>query len=190
MKPTFFSSAADFRRWLEEHSARSTELWVGYFKAGSGKASVTWAESVDQALCYGWIDGLRKGIDDTRYMIRFTPRKPTSTWSAVNIKRVELLNAQGLMKSPGLAAFRARRENRSGLYSYEQRLTQLPEPYGSILAKNALAYEFLSAQPASYRRAAIWWVVSAKKEATRERRLKQLIADSLHGRQIRQFLKP
>ena len=190
MKATFFSSSADFRRWLEEHSARSTELWVGYFKAGSGKASVTWPESVDHALCYGWIDGIRKSIDEARYMIRFTPRKPISTWSAVNIKRVEILIQQGLMRSPGLAAYRARRENRSGIYSYEQRPTQLPEPYDSILEKNALAFKFFSAQPASYRRAAIWWVVSAKKEETSKRRLKQLIADSSRGKRIRQFLKP
>ena len=178
------------RRWLEEHAARSTELWVGYFKAGSGTASVTWPESVDHALCYGWIDGIRKSIDETRYMIRFTPRKPTSTWSAVNIKRVEILIEQGLMRPPGLTAFRARRANRSGIYSYEQRPTQLPDPYDSILEKNARASGFFSAQPASYRRAAIWWVVSAKKEETRQRRLKQLIGDSSRKRRIKQFLSP
>src|SRR5580700_375512 len=109
MEATFFSSGADFRRWLEAHSAKSTELWVGYFKAASGNASMTWPESVDHALCYGWIDGIRKSIDGTRYMIRFTPRKPSSTWSAVNIKRVEILIKRGLMRSAGLAAFRARR---------------------------------------------------------------------------------
>ncbi len=190
MKATFFSSGADFRRWLEEHSARSTELWVGYFKAGSGAASVTWPESVDHALCYGWIDGIRKSIDETRYMIRFTPRKPTSTWSALNIKRVELLIEQGLVRPAGLTAFRARRANRSGIYSYEQRPTQLPNPYDSHLKKNARAFKFFSAQPASYRRAAIWWVVSAKREETRRRRLKQLIADSSRGQRIKQFLSP
>ena len=190
MKATFFSSGDDFRRWLEEHSARSAELWVGYFKAGSGTASLTWPESVDHALCYGWIDGIRKSIDEARYMIRFTPRKPISTWSAVNIERVEILIEQGLMRTPGLTAYRARRENRSGIYSYEQRPTRLPEPYDSILEKNALAFNFFSAQPASYRRAAIWWVVSAKKEETRTRRLKQLIADSSRGKRIKQFMKP
>jgi uncharacterized protein YdeI (YjbR/CyaY-like superfamily) len=190
MKATFFRSGADFRRWLEEHSASSTELWVGYFKAGSGKASVTWPESVDHALCYGWIDGVRKRIDAGRYTIRFTPRKPTSTWSAVNIKRVEILMEQGLMRSPGLAAYRKRRENRSGIYSYERRPSQLPPPYYSILENNAAALEFFSAQPASYRRAGIWWVVSAKKEETRMRRLKQLIADSSTGKRIKQFLGP
>jgi uncharacterized protein YdeI (YjbR/CyaY-like superfamily) len=189
-KATFFRSGADFRRWLEEHSARSTELWVGYFKAGSGKASVTWPESVDHALCYGWIDGVRKSIDEGRYMIRFTPRKPASTWSAVNIKRVEILMEQGLMRSPGLAAYRKRRENRSGIYSYERRPSQLPAPYDSILEENAAALEFFLAQPASYRRAGIWWVVSAKKEETRMRRLKQLIADSSSGKRIEQFLVP
>jgi uncharacterized protein YdeI (YjbR/CyaY-like superfamily) len=190
MKATFFRSGADFRRWLEEHSARSSELWVGYFKAGSGKASVTWPESVDHALCYGWIDGIRKSIDESRYTIRFTPRKPTSTWSSVNIKRVEILIEQGLMRSAGLAAYRARREDRTGVYSYEQRASQLPEPYDSILEKNAPALSFFSAQSASYRRAAIWWIVSAKKEETRQRRLKQLIADSSRGKRIRQFLSP
>lgn len=190
MKAKFFSSGANFRRWLEEHSARSTELWVGYFKAGSGKASVTWPESVDHALCYGWIDGIRKRIDEAQYMIRFTPRKPTSTWSAVNIKRAEFLIEQGLMRSPGLAAYRARREHRSGIYSYEQRPTQLPKPYDALLETNALAFEFFSAQPASYRRAAIWWVISAKKEETRHRRLEQLIADSSRGKRLRQLVRP
>jgi len=190
MKARFFSSGADFRGWLKEHSARSTELWVGYFKAGSGTASVTWAESVDHALCYGWIDGIRKRIDETRYMIRFTPRKPTSTWSAVNIKRAEILIEEGLMRPAGLTAFRARRTNRSGIYSYEQRPTRLPGPYDSHLRKNARALEYFSAQPASYRRAAIWWVVSAKQEETRRRRLKQLIEDSAREQRIKQFLRP
>lgn len=190
MKATFFRSGADFRQWLEEHSARSLELWVGYFKTRSGQAGLTWPESVDHALCYGWIDGIRKNIDKTRYMIRFTPRKPISTWSSVNIKRVELLIEQGLMRSPGLTAYRTRRENRSGIYSYEQRPMQLPEPYGSILQKNSTAFNFFSAQPGSYRRAAIWWVVSAKREETRTRRLKQLLADSSREKRIRQFLKP
>jgi uncharacterized protein YdeI (YjbR/CyaY-like superfamily) len=190
MKPTFFSCAADFRCWLEEHAAQSTELWVGYFKARSGKASLTWTESVDHALCYGWVDGIRKSIDGARYMIRFTPRKPSSTWSAVNIKRAAALIERGLMQPAGLQAYRARRANRSGIYSYEQRPSQLPEPYRSTLETNAQALEFFSAQPPSYRRAAIWWVVSAKREETRLRRLKQLIADSSRGRRISQSLKP
>lgn len=186
---TFFSSGADFRRWLEEHSARSSELWVGYFKAGSGKAGITWPESVDHALCFGWIDGIRKRIDETRYMIRFTPRKPISIWSAVNIKRVEILIAQGLMTPRGMAAYQTRRENRSGIYSYEQRPTQLPKAYDAVLKKNAPALKFFSEQPSSYRRAAIWWVVSAVKEETRRRRLEQLVSESSHGKRIKQFLR-
>ncbi len=188
MKAKFFKSSAEFRLWLQANSADAGELWVGYFKAGSGKASLTWLESVDQALCHGWIDGIRKSIDDARYMIRFTPRKATSTWSAVNIKRVEVLRQQGLMRPAGLAAYEARRENKTGIYSYEQRPTQLPSPYDSILKKNPGALEFFINQPASYRRAAIWWIVSAKKEETRQRRTEQLVADSSRGNRIKQFL--
>jgi len=190
MKPKFFKSSTDFRQWLEENSALSSELWVGYFKVGSGKVSLTWPDSVDHALCYGWIDGIRRRIDDVRYVIRFTPRKPTSTWSAVNIKRVEILVEQGLMRPAGLAAYKARRENQSGIYSYEQRPTRLPERYGSMLEKNPRALEFFAGQPSSYRRAAIWWIVSAKREETRQRRLEQLVADSSRGKRLKQFLSP
>jgi uncharacterized protein YdeI (YjbR/CyaY-like superfamily) len=190
MQPTFFKSSTDFRQWLEDNSAQSSELWVGYFKVGSGKAGLTWPESVDHALCYGWIDGIRRSIDEARYMIRFTPRKPTSTWSAVNIKRVEILMGQGLMRAAGLAAYKARRENKIGIYSYEQRPSQLPAPYDSVLAKNARALKFFAGEPASYRRAAIWWIVSVKKEETRRQRLKQLVADSSREKRIKQFLSP
>jgi uncharacterized protein YdeI (YjbR/CyaY-like superfamily) len=126
MRPRFFRSAADFRRWLDKHSGQAQELWLGYHKRSSGAASATWPESVNHALCFGWIDGKRKSIDETRYRIRFTPRKPNSTWSAVNIKRVAALRKQGLMRPAGMAAFGARRENRCGIYSYEQRLTEVP----------------------------------------------------------------
>jgi len=187
MQPTFFGSGEAFRQWLEEHAGNSMELWVGYFKAGSGKPSMTWPESVDHALCFGWIDGIRKRVDDSRYAIRFTPRKPNSTWSAINIKRVEILIADGLVQAAGLAAYEARRENKSAIYSYEQRQTLLPEPYGLILESNAGAWRFFSAQPPSYRQAAVWWIVSAKKEETRQRRLEQLIADSATGKRLRQF---
>jgi uncharacterized protein YdeI (YjbR/CyaY-like superfamily) len=187
MKPRFFRSAAEMRRWLEKHSDSAQELWLGYHKRASGKPSVTWPESVDHALCFGWIDGLRKNIDATRYMIRFTPRKPSSTWSAVNIKRVEILRGQRLMRPAGLKAFSARRENRSGIYSYEQRPEVLPAPYAARLKKRPQAFAFFAAQPPSYRRAAIWWVVSAKQEATRLRRLEQLIEDSAHARRLKQF---
>jgi uncharacterized protein YdeI (YjbR/CyaY-like superfamily) len=189
-KATFFRSGDDFRRWLHEHSHLETELWVGYFKAASGKANLTWRESVDHALCYGWIDGVRKSIDEARYMIRFTPRKSSSTWSAVNVRRVEILIEQDRMQSAGLAAYQARRENQTGIYSYEQRPARLPEPYASVFAKNARALEFFSAQAASYRRAVVWWILSAKREETRQRRLEQLLADSTRRKRIKQFLSP
>jgi uncharacterized protein YdeI (YjbR/CyaY-like superfamily) len=188
MDAKFFRAAADFRRWLAKNSTSETELWVGYFKSGSGTPSVTWPESVDHALCYGWIDGIRKSIDETRYMIRFTPRKPNSTWSAVNIERVGVLRELGLMQLAGMAAFGARRANRSGIYSYEQRPADLPNQYAAVLKKRTRAYKFFSAQPPSYRKAAIWWVVSAKQEATRLRRLEQLINDSELERRIKQFV--
>ena len=187
MKPRFFRSAAEMRRWLEKYSGAAQELWLGFHKRASGKPSVTWPESVDQALCFGWIDGLRKSIDESRYVIRFTPRKPNSTWSAVNIKRVEILRKQRLMRAAGLKAFDTRRENRTGIYSYEQRPEGLPEPYAAHLKKRPRAFAFFTAQPPSYRRAAIWWVVSAKQEATRLRRLERLIEDSEHGRRLKQF---
>lgn len=185
----FFESAAHFRRWLEEHSSAAKELWVGYYKKGSGKPSLTWPESVDQALCFGWIDGIRKSVDDISYTIRFSPRRPRSVWSAVNIRRVEELTAKGLMQPAGLAAFEARRENRSGIYSYEQRSEQLPEPYAEKLRQNKAAWDFFQAQPASYRKAISWWIVSAKKEETRLRRLEQLVSDSSQNRTVPSFTR-
>jgi len=187
--PTFFPTPADFRRWLKAHHATETELLVGFYKTSSGKPSITWPESVDQALCFGWIDGIRKRIDDESYTIRFTPRKPTSTWSAVNIKRVEELTQLGLMQPAGLKAFEARKENKSGIYSYEQRSADLPAEYEKVLKKNKAAWTFFQAQAASYRKAAVWWVVSAKQDATRLKRLDQLIDLSAHAQQIPQFTR-
>jgi uncharacterized protein YdeI (YjbR/CyaY-like superfamily) len=184
MEPTFFRSPADFRKWLEKHHATARELWVGFYKKGSGEPSITWPESVDEALCFGWIDGLRKGVDGRSYKIRFTPRKTVSVWSAVNIKRVAALTDEGRMRPAGLKAFEARKENKSGIYSYEQRRAALEEPYAGILRKNGAARAFFEAQPPSYRKAAGWWVVSAKKEETRLKRLEQLIADSANGRRL------
>ena len=187
MKVQFFRSPAALRKWLETHHATSQELWVGYFKVGSGKASVTWPESVDEALCVGWIDGIRKSVDDTRYTIRFTPRKRTSTWSAVNIRRVQALSEEGRMRPAGLRAFEARKENRSGIYSYEQRSPELPGRYGELLKKNKAAWEYFYAQAPWYRKTVSWWVVSAKKEETRLKRLGLLIEDSANGRSIPQL---
>jgi uncharacterized protein YdeI (YjbR/CyaY-like superfamily) len=168
MKVVFFPSPSHLRKWFEKHHATERELWVGFFKKSSGKRSVTWPESVDEALCVGWID---------------------SIWSAVNIKRARALAEQGRIRPAGLKAFQARTENRSGIYSYEQRRDQLEEPYGSMLKKDADAWAFFQAQPPSYRKAAGWWVVSARREETRLRRLGRLIADSARGRQISQFTR-
>jgi uncharacterized protein YdeI (YjbR/CyaY-like superfamily) len=187
LKPKFFKTPSDFRKWFAAHHASETELWVGFYKKDSGKASITWPQSVDEALCFGWIDGIRKNIDGVSYKIRFTPRKQRSTWSAVNIKRVGELTEQGLMEAAGLKAFAARKENRSGIYSYEQRSPELPDQYAKKLKKNAAAWKFFQAQPPSYRKAVNWWVVSAKQEQTRLKRLNKLIDDSAEGRRIPQF---
>jgi uncharacterized protein YdeI (YjbR/CyaY-like superfamily) len=189
MEITFFKSRADFRKWLEKHHTTAQELWVGYYKKDSGRPSITWPESVDEALCFGWIDGLRKSVDEISYKIRFTPRKPRSIWSAVNIKRAEELLLEGRMQPAGQRAFEARLENRSGIYSYEQRKAELDDPYGAKFRQNRGAWEFFEAQPASYRRAAIWWVLSARKEETRLKRLEKLIAESAQGRRISQFTR-
>lgn len=181
---TFFKTAGDFRDWLEQHHVEAQELWVGFHKKNSGKASITWPEAVDQALCFGWIDGIRKSIDETSYKIRFTPRRPGSTWSAVNIQRATELINTGLMQPAGLNAFEERDQKRSGTYSYEQEIHELDEVYEKQLRANHKAWEFFQAQPPYYRRAASWWVTSAKKEETRLKRLATLIEDSAHGRTI------
>lgn len=188
MKLRFFKTPSDLRTWFEKHHAVEQELWVGYYKKDSGKPSITWPESVDEALCFGWIDGIRKNVDEVSYTSRFTPRKLRSTWSAVNIKRAGELKKQGLMQPAGLKAFQARQENRSGIYSYEQRSPELPDQYRKLLKKNKTAWEFFQAQPPSYRKAANWFVLSAKKEVTRLKRLDQVIEDSAAGRWIPQFL--
>jgi uncharacterized protein YdeI (YjbR/CyaY-like superfamily) len=185
LAPTFFATPADFRAWLEAHHETNQELWVGYYKKGSGRPSLTWPESVDEALCFGWIDGVRKSIDEVSYTIRFTPRKPGSTWSAVNIKRVEALTAMGLMRPAGLTAFAERVEEKSGIYAYEQRqVAELSEAQDAQFRANPTAWEFFQSQAPSYRRAAVWWVASAKKEETRQKRLATLIADSAQGRTV------
>lgn len=181
---TFFKSPADFRKWIEKHHASTQELLVGFYKKGSGRPSITWPESVDQALCFGWIDGIRRRVDDISYTIRFTPRRAGSIWSAVNIKRVAELSKNGLMQPAGLKAFQARKEYRSGIYSYENRSTELPPPYEKKLKQNKDAWEFFYTQPAWYRKQAFWWVVSAKKEETRLTRLDKLIEKLTQGRRV------
>jgi uncharacterized protein YdeI (YjbR/CyaY-like superfamily) len=190
-KPTFLATPAEFRSWLEKHHDQETELWVGFYRKGSGKPSMTWPESVDEALCFGWIDGIRKKIDEESYTNRFTPRKPTSNWSATNIKRVEELTAAGRMHPAGLAAFAQRTGQRSGVYSYDQRMTaRLHADQERRFRANDTAWAFFSAQPPGYRQTAIWWVVSAKKEETRLKRLATLIDDSAHGRRIGLLTRP
>jgi uncharacterized protein YdeI (YjbR/CyaY-like superfamily) len=191
MKPMFFADPSEFRTWLEANHDTATELWVGFHKKSSGKPSVTWPEAVDQALCFGWIDSVRRSVDDSSYTNRFTPRKPRSTWSAVNIKRVEELKQLGLMHSAGLAAFERRSEDRSGIYSYEQRNSaRLDGVHERRFRANRKAWDFFRAQPPSYRTAAIWWVVSAKREDTRDRRLSQLIENSEGGRTVPPLTRP
>lgn len=189
LKPRFFKSPSDFRKWLAAHHANAKELLVGFYKKDTGKQSITWPESVDEALCFGWIDGIRRRIDDDSYSIRFTPRKASSTWSAVNIARAKELNREGRMAAAGEKAFAARKENRSGIYSYEQRSAELVEPYAGKLRRNKAAAKFFALQPPSYRKAANWWVISAKQEETRLRRLDKLISLSAAGETIPQFTR-
>ena len=186
MKPEFFKTPADFGTWLEKHHATATELWVGFYKKDSGKPSITWPESVDQALCFGWIDGIRKRVDEISYHIRFTPRRRGSIWSAINIKRAKELVRQRQMRPTGLKAFAARIENKSGIYSYEQRSTELSQPYAKLLKKNKAASNFFKNQPPSYRKMIGWWIISAKKEETRMARLAKLISESAKGKRLLQ----
>jgi len=185
MKPLYFASPAEFRRWLDDHHATRDELVVGFHKRATGKPSLTWPESVDEALCYGWIDGVRKRVDDERYMIRFTPRRPGSVWSAVNIARVAELEKQGRMRAAGRKAFAARREDRSGIYSYERRDEAVfDDATERRFRAKKRAWSNFEAMPRSYRQAVIRWVMTAKREETRERRLAQLIEDSAAGLRI------
>ena len=181
----FFATPAAWRRWLEKNHARADEVWLGMYKKGSGTPSISWPEAVDEALCFGWIDGIRKSIDETRYKNRFTPRKKGSNWSHVNIARVAALTAEGRMAPAGLATFEARDPKKSGVYSFEQReQATLGAAFERQFRANAKAWAFFQAQAPYYRRVATFWVVSAKQEATRERRLATLIADSAAGRRI------
>jgi uncharacterized protein YdeI (YjbR/CyaY-like superfamily) len=190
-KPEFFSDVTAWRKWLEENHANIDELWVGLYKRSSGRESITWPEAVDGALCFGWIDGVRRSIDSTSYMIRFTPRKPRSVWSAVNVKRATELSAGGLMHAAGLAAFQNRDGKRSEIYSYEQRkAAKLPAAYEKQFRSNKAAWEFFQAQAPWYRRTCSWWVISAKKDETRLNRLTALIKDSAHQRTIPALTRP
>jgi len=189
-QPTFFAAPEELRAWLERNHAQAAELWVGFYKRGTGRPSITWPESVDEALCFGWIDGVRKSLGDDSYMIRFTPRKPRSTWSTVNIARVAELTRLGRMRPAGLAAFAQRLEAKSAIYAYEQRENAaLGAEAEQQFRANPAAWEFFQAQPAWYRRTASWWVISAKRPETRAKRLATLIDDSAGGRTIRELTR-
>lgn len=184
MKPKFFATPAAFRKWLEQNHDKAQELWVGFHKKSTGKPSITWPEAVDQLLCFGWIDGIRKSVDDRSYTIRVTPRKPRSNWSAINIKRVNELTKMGLMHPAGLKAFQAHDPKKSGVYSFERRPQKLDAKYEKKFRTNKKAWAFFQAQPPWYQRTAGFWVVSAKKEETRLKRLATLIEDSAQGKTI------
>ena len=184
MKPKFFRTPSDFRNWLEKNHASARELWVGFYKKDSGKPSITWPESVDEALCFGWIDGIRKRVDEISYKIRFTPRRRGSIWSAINIKRARALQKQKRMLPSGSKAFAARMENKSGVYSYEQRRAELEEPYSSRLKTNKSAWNFFQTQPPSYRKMMSWYIMSAKTEETRSKRFEKLMKASAKGRRL------
>jgi uncharacterized protein YdeI (YjbR/CyaY-like superfamily) len=184
-RPVVFEAPAAFRRWLKQHHTSERELWVGFYKKGTGRPSLTWPESVDEALCFGWIDGVRKSIDAERYAIRFTPRNSRSGWSTVNTRRIRELIRQGRVQKAGLRAFEARDRAKSGVYSFEQRSQAALGPEAQERFKaNTTAWRFFQAQPPGYRKVVTWWVVSAKREETRTRRLDTLIQDSAAGRRI------
>lgn len=184
-KITFFASANDFRLWLTEHYHIADELIVGFWKVGCGKASMTWSESVDQALCFGWIDGVRRSIDAESYCIRFTPRRPKSIWSAVNIRKVEQLTDAGLMLPAGLKAFSLRKPENSAIYSFENEAQELSPDLQSRFASHTDAFQFFNRQAPSYRKTIICWVMSAKQETTRTNRLTKLIAACCEGVRLR-----
>lgn len=181
--PTFFATPAAWRKWLERHHAKETSLIVGFYKTSTAHKSITWPESVDAALCFGWIDGVRKRIDDESYLIRFTPRKPGSIWSAVNIKRVGELTEAGLMTPAGLRAFEARTAHKSRVYAYEQpEVATLTPDEEQYFRSHKAAWAYYSTSAPSYRKRTLWWVVSAKQATTRAKRLDRLIEASAEKR--------
>jgi len=184
MKILHFTTASDFRRWLGAHHTVATELHVGFYKKASGKGGLTYPESVDEALCFGWIDGVRRTVDASSYTIRFTPRKPGSIWSLVNVRHVGRLTQAGRMRPAGLKAFAARQEHRTGVYSFEQAPQKLPPVYERKFRAHRQAWDFFTSQAPWYRRTAIHKVVSPKQEATRQRWLALLIADSAKGKRL------
>jgi len=190
-KPTYFPSPAAFRAWLDDNHATRTELLVGFHKKATGKPSLTWPESVDCALCYGWIDGRRQRVDDDRYTIRFTPRRPGSIWSNINVAKIATLRKAGLMRPAGETAFAARDHAKTGVYSFERaKAAELSPEDQQRFEANAKAWAYFSSRPPGYRRTAYHWVISAKKAETRAARLDTLIADSAAGLDIKPLRRP
>ena len=185
MKPRFFTTPDEFRAWLDENHESESEVVVGFYKKPTGRPSLTWTESVREALCFGWIDGVRRRIDEDSYSIRFTPRKRGSNWSVINVRHVEELTRAGRMQPAGIEAFEARTPEKTGVYTYENRHeAKLSPEHEEPFQANERAWEFFQAQPPGYRQTAIFWVVSAKREETRNRRLTTLIGDSAQQRRI------
>lgn len=184
MEVTFFRSSAALREWLQENHDSAKELWIGFYKKGSGEPGITYQEALDEALCFGWIDGIRKSVDERSYTIRFSPRKPNSLWSAINTKRVGELTQLGRMQPAGLKAFNERDQAKSRQYSYEERARKLDDAYEEQFRANTKAWDFFQAQAPYYRRVATWWVMSAKKEETRLKRLSALIEECEQGRRL------
>ena len=184
MKPKFFSTPEQFRQWLERKHDRETELLIGFHKKSSGKKSVTYKEALDEALCFGWIDGVRKNLDETSYTIRFTPRKPRSIWSNINVNHVERLIKEGRMHAAGLDAYARRDPKRTGIYAFENRPREFAPEYEKKFRAHKTAWKFFEQQPPGYKRTIIFWVMSAKQEETRMRRLERLIDESAHGTRV------
>ena len=190
MSIIFFASPAEFRQWLETNHETASEVWVGFLKTKTGKAGLTWPDSVDEALCFGWIDAVRKRIDDDSYMIRFTRRKPGSIWSLVNVRKVEELTRQGRMRPAGLKAFEGRSEKKTGIYSFEGAAHSLDAAAEKQFRSHEEAWSFYEKQAPSYRKAAEHWVMGAKKEETRAKRLARLIEDSANGLRLAHLTSP
>lgn len=184
MAPTFFSKQSDFRKWLNKNHKKETELLVGFYKVDSGKPSTTWSQSVDEALCFGWIDGVRKSIDKDSYSIRFTPRKPTSIWSAININKIEQLTKQGLMKPAGLASFKLRKEHKSRIYSHEKDPVKLADEFENKFKANKKAWAFFTTQAPSYQKVMKHWIMSAKQKTTQLIRLDKTIRESENHKRV------
>ena len=184
MKPKFFSTPAEFREWLEQNHDSASELLIGFHKKASGKKSITYAEALDEALCFGWIDGVRKKLNETSYVQRFTPRKARSIWSNINVRHVERLKKEGRMHASGLEAYARRDPKRTGIYSFENRPHQLSPAFEKKFRENKKAWEFFDAQPPYYKKLMIFRIMEAKKEETQIRRLEQLIGSSAKGERL------